>query len=542
MNLISTLNSGISAAANGWAEIYIRGTSTRATVWYDFEASTSDSSGDNIDLDAYGAVEVYVNQLVDVVAKSPDGTVVRSWTDGYSSPNIEVISPSFTGNDYVSGAAAVNEPTTLQAILNLWETNAGAPDWKVLIGSAATTLENAFGVTTGLVFNVKSPAYGAVGDGVTNDQGAIQAALADAVAAGGGTVYLPAGTYLVSTAIEWDHRVNLLGLGAWAVKVKTGSASNARILKLTTGTARNTPCIIAGIAFDASQTNTGEQFYSAVAPNIKFVGCEFGASNTCTGTLIYNFSGGGVMFFENCRFTSYAGYCAELRSNATFISCQFFAGTGTYNQELVRLDSTTGVIPSYYSLSNCTFDASAVTNAPSDLHGIRLASTIAYTSLSNCHFISTGQLFTSAVRLIGVGYAKVTGGSFTGCSIRYTLPGSVPAGSGSFLDVCERRRSTGAGAAFTVADCCDLQEIYSTGTAPTVTMPTMIYPSQRLSIYMVNDSGGNWASVLFAGTYTSLVAGATAVNNGQYIFLDCVVSDLLSSGTYRWHIVAVQVG
>lgn len=540
MHLISTLCAGVAGASNGWAEIYVRGTSTRATTYPDFEASTSNSSGANITLDAYGAVEVYVNQLVDVVAKSPDGTVVRSWTDGYASPNVEVISPSFTGNDYVSGAAAVNEPTTLQSVLNLWSTNAGAPDWKVDISGTATTIENAFGSIVGLFFNVKSPAYGAVGDGVTNDQGAIQAALAAAVAAGGGTVFFPAGTYLISTAIEWDHRVNAIGSGSWATKLITNSAVNARTLTLTTGTAQTLPCIISGLAFDATQTNTGEQFYSSVAVNIKFVGCEFGDSAFCTGDLVKNFSGGGTMTFDTCRFTAYGGHAATLQSDATLIDCRFFTGTALYNKELLRVSSKSGLVAASYVINGCRFDASTVTSAPTSLHGILVASGIAYVSVSDCHFISTGsQLFVSGIRGISQGYLRVTGGSYVGCTTKFSTPTCM--GSGSFLDTSERVRTEGATNAYTLSDGVSLHEIISTGTAPTLTVPAALFPSQRMGVYLFNSSGGNWAAVSFSGSYYSLVSGSTATNNGQAIFLEFVVTDLSSAGSYIWHIVDVRV-
>src|SRR3989344_4600844 len=45
-------------------------------------------------------------------------------------------------------------------------------------------------------FNVK--AYGATGDGATNDTAAIQAAIDAASAAPGGVVYFPAGTYAIA--------------------------------------------------------------------------------------------------------------------------------------------------------------------------------------------------------------------------------------------------------------------------------------------------------------------------------------------------------
>lgn len=52
------------------------------------------------------------------------------------------------------------------------------------------------------VFNVKD--YGAEGDGVTDDYAAIMDAIADADAAGGGTVYFPPGCYVVSQALIYD--------------------------------------------------------------------------------------------------------------------------------------------------------------------------------------------------------------------------------------------------------------------------------------------------------------------------------------------------
>src|SRR5262249_27003879 len=51
--------------------------------------------------------------------------------------------------------------------------------------------------TAGEGFNVR--AYGARGDGTTDDTAAIQATITAAAAAGGGVVFIPAGTYLVCT-------------------------------------------------------------------------------------------------------------------------------------------------------------------------------------------------------------------------------------------------------------------------------------------------------------------------------------------------------
>jgi hypothetical protein len=63
-----------------------------------------------------------------------------------------------------------------------------------------------YSMIEGAVFNVLD--YGAVGDGVANDQPACQAAVDAAVAAGGGAVYFPAGTYKLTSVASSDTTPN----------------------------------------------------------------------------------------------------------------------------------------------------------------------------------------------------------------------------------------------------------------------------------------------------------------------------------------------
>ena len=72
-------------------------------------------------------------------------------------------------------------------------------------------------------FNVKS--YGAVGDGVTNDTGAFEAAAAVAGAAGGGTVLVPTGTYLASDIDVVDDNVTFLLSGGATVTTTSTTAA-----------------------------------------------------------------------------------------------------------------------------------------------------------------------------------------------------------------------------------------------------------------------------------------------------------------------------
>lgn len=507
MNLISTLNAGVAAAANGWAEVYIRGTSTRATVYYDFEASTSDSSGDNIDLDAYGAVEVYVNQLVDVVAKSPDGTIIRSWTDGYSSPNVEVISPAFTGADYVSGTIAVNEPTTLQAVLNLWETNAGAPDWKVNIGGTATTLETAFGNLAGLVFNVKNPIYGAVGDGVTNDQAAIQAALAAAVAAGGGTVFFPKGTYLISTAIEWSHLVGMLGIGGGLSVITTNSAVNARMITLTSGTGGSQPTTISGMTFAATVANSGEQLYTSgsTVVNLLVTNCWFGSTSTCIGRKTWINAAGSRVVFQDCRWSvnDASLYPVTTGSDvyASYYRCFFITTGTTAPSDLLRVQGTCDVV------HGCVFDNTSVSSAGT-YAGIQQANTGGL-YVAGCTFRSNAQVFDSCIDLTG-GHVTCHGNNFGGqaASTWYDLGTNLSAGS-----CLQGSMSTSTN---TTTPSIPLGAVHhqhtSNTTVPTFTMPIGPYIGAPLVLVLTNNSGAGWVSVVFSGASVQRVTTLPATD------------------------------
>ncbi|WP_335944278.1 putative Ig domain-containing protein [Pseudomonas sp. G166] len=81
-----------------------------------------------------------------------------------------------------------------------------------------------------MIFNVQD--FGAKGDGITDDTAAIQSAIDAAAAAGGGQVYMPTGTYIVSAGEEPSDGCLMLksnvylygdGMGETTVKVADGS-------------------------------------------------------------------------------------------------------------------------------------------------------------------------------------------------------------------------------------------------------------------------------------------------------------------------------
>lgn len=93
----------------------------------------------------------------------------------------------------------------------------------------------------GAVINVKHSAYGAVGDGVTDDTAAIQAAINAAKATGmeGGTVVFPRGRYKFTTlSLDDSRNIQLVGVGSDASGTSLGSATvRPELLCAATGSA-----------------------------------------------------------------------------------------------------------------------------------------------------------------------------------------------------------------------------------------------------------------------------------------------------------------
>lgn len=525
MNLLASLNAGFAACPNGWVELYIRGSSTRATWYSSFEGDGANSTGNNITLDAYGSAEVYVNQLVDVVVKQSDGTLYRQYTDGYSSPNTEVISQSFTGTDYVTAASGASKPTTLQSVLDLWYTNAGAIDWEVNIGGSATTLLNAFGFGTGLVYNVKSPAYGAVGDGVTNDQTAIQAALAAAVAAGGGIVFFPKGTYLIATAIEWDQRVSMMGVGSGVSLITTNSASNDKVLKFTTGSSPGVPFVVSGMAFGSTQSNTGSQVYATVGLVAIFQNCYFGASSTSTGIGVEITGTPGRVIFRDCLFDlngNNPGTTWGAVNRVVMDSCWLRTTQTAYNGSFIKAGSSE-------SIFGCLFDSSSVTTLSTIYYIEETLGVGGLLSVTGNRFADGSGMNSSAasahIRPKSSAAVFATG-NVGGQYFRVSINGGTPLAGDSRIQM----RSDLAGT-LAVPSCVD--ETYYSGAAPTFTMPTGMYEGQQLR-FLLRPSGGGWTPIFTGAT---VMPGVTipAMTNGNGGVVDCVYTNV--SGAYAWRIV-----
>lgn len=320
MHLIAPLVAGIVGAPNGTVELYRRGTSNRATWWASFEADAANSSGDDVVLDGNGSAVVYVGEVVDIVVRDITGASVREWTDGSASGSVELISVAATGADYETAAIGTNEPTTVQAWADSWFASAGAADFKVLLNGVATLLQDA--VVGSQFYNVKDTRYGggAKGDGTTDDTAAIQAAMDAARDAGGGIVFFPGSTYRITTALTWDRKVSMLGVGS-THSVITMDHATARIC-VGSGAVSSSATFVQGLTFGHAQANTGKIFDLTVdARNHIFIGCVIGNGGNSRGIAIDDTGQHTELVLLGCRFGGRAAMI--LVDNVKAYGCKF---------------------------------------------------------------------------------------------------------------------------------------------------------------------------------------------------------------------------
>lgn len=383
MDIISSLESGFEGAENGSAIIYQRGTTTPAVYFSDFEGLSSVTAGTTVTLDSNGAAQVYVNQLVTVVVSSSAGVTLETFVPGKAAPGIEVRSLSFNGPDYVTGASAAGNPTTLQAILDLIVGSFGTEDFKVDVDGTATDLSTAIANSTGVFYNVKSPTYGAVGDGTTNDTTAIQAAIDAANTAGGGIVFFPEGTYKTTAVLTLPPTVSLLGAGPQVTQIRVADGT-ANCINTTSAPGTITGAqTIQGLRLGASETNTGAAIDFAVAMDCQVINCFLGDATFSTATTgLVGCSAACRITYKNCKFVVAANNPIHRDTAATFSifeDCEFVSFAGSQNSSLSRAFGEV-------KYSRCTFDASASVSGTYTMVDL-LTNLVSKVTIEGCTFL-----------------------------------------------------------------------------------------------------------------------------------------------------------
>lgn len=179
-------------------KVYLAGTSTLASIFSDSALSVAiDQTASPVTTDATGHYQFFIasGSSVKLVGTKGTFTFTEDHVDiGFSVPaarTISTTSPLTGGGDLSANRTLAFDFSTDESVTGRW------------------TLDDP--LLKGPVHDVR--AYGATGDGVTDDAAAIQTALDALDAAGGGMLFFPPGQYNVSTQIDVPSDVVLCGVG-----------------------------------------------------------------------------------------------------------------------------------------------------------------------------------------------------------------------------------------------------------------------------------------------------------------------------------------
>jgi hypothetical protein len=248
-------------------------------------------------------------------------------------------------------------------------------------------------VANNAVFNVCD--YGAVGDGATDDTTAIQAASTACNAAGGGILYFPIGTYLISGAVTVTRLVNVLGAGANVTTITAASIQPFKVVGATLSWAGNT---IQDIGFQTVDVYLGT-LVTDFGTGAQIINCLF---RNCTYSIYFGFN----CFFtrvERCEFvdSTYGSFVDQGTAGTTsgammrWRDCEFH-DSGSTGLSHVGICLSGAAISGYdLYVNDCEFERLTI-GAVQVIGGTNRA----YLSLRDIHFELMG---TSAYHIINDG-------------------------------------------------------------------------------------------------------------------------------------------
>ena len=260
-----------------------------------------------------------------------------------------------------------------------------------LIQSDLSTLQ---GMAQSSVINVTAPPYSADPTGVADSTAAINSAVAACAAAGGGVVYFPAGTYLVTpvsstvAAIVLNNgtagyqNIRLVGAGALASKLKRTGAGPILSMSgpsTSTGTTHCKYCSLENIRLDGNaQTGTLLQLYYADdlyfrdtyignCPDVTVDTAELWDSRwyngvwEANGSATANASTPNVLI-RNSAAASGFGSSSDNSNQLHFIDCRWegFTTGAVWIQQGVGNSGT----PQQIHLVNCKMETGAINGGP----------------------------------------------------------------------------------------------------------------------------------------------------------------------------------
>ena len=257
------------------------------------------------------------------------------------------ISPSYVNAKFSVISQNLDQLNTDASVTSIW----------VRSGSTVTTNPLSLSIIArsydsgGQFYNVRS--YSAVGDGITDDTTALQSAISAANLAGGGTVYIPVGAYLINSTLTVSSNVVLQGSGTSSLIFSASTLTNLNLLTLSSVQS----VVIVQLALQASGKSWDADF------NRQYGNCIL--SSACTNVLI-----------QNCVLSNaHNGIMDDNSVNVRIMGNTFFVNHDGYTCIHLRGTSGSAVDGNYLRNSHVTGPVNAIWcySGENELQGVLIA-------------------------------------------------------------------------------------------------------------------------------------------------------------------------
>lgn len=358
------------------------------------------------------------------------------------------------------------------------------------------------------------------GDGSFNNKTKFQDAMeevADMATGQGGTLYMDSGAYVLGTGLlDYQRGVNIVG-HPYGTVLLIDHATNDFFRFVTTGLSNTAgpSCRFENITFGSKQANSGTVLLTTSSPyNMRFINCAF-----------------------NDPFNSVSGYDnlngnfwrAASLSKFSFERCKLWQKGTAVNQELFRMsgDGRLRVHNSY------------IHQAPTTDSTLMLASgSGGKTWITNNEFDSFDALNADLLLYANTGQNILTGNTFksdlsSGRAVMwnsgiqlieydnlfeninmYNPAGALLAG-GSRLSLGRPLVLNTSSNSIVVPGGYRAYSVKSTGTAPTVSLPLVLFPGQEFFLTIWNNSGSTWSGISFGSSAVGGLTGSTPTGTAR---------------------------
>lgn len=377
------------------------------------------------------------------------------------------------------------------------------------------------------ICNFSAKSFGAVGTGLVDDRAAIQSAIDACATAGGGFVYLPPGAYRIDSGLTLPKIVNLIGVRNGTVVVLNHATAN--LLTFGTGIDSGMPQLIEGIGFGGLVPNTGKVFTDAGSGGRSVVirDCSVGDDDSNLQGQIGDFTGGSRVMFNNCELhvsgTAYGFRQSNTGGQLVIDGGQIFC-PATYATYLV-----------YYSLGGGSvrtkFDFSAHSSGSgATAIGVSSGSTTPVEIVGNRFVNLTGGPTKYALTADSNANVAMEGNTF-GQVNRFNTVGLLT--TGSRLELYPDANVSLVGNAYTVSTGVASTFIrFDVGsTAPTITLPPILFAGQELTLTIYNISGGTFG--ISIANY-GVKASQPTLSNASGASALFVAGDPSATGVLSW--------